>query len=813
MSPLSRKLAELLVAGRWPLLLLALALVVVAWPASRKLQFDRSIENMFAADDPLLPPYRQLKARFGGNEMALVVYRDPQLLAADGSGLVRLAAATERLKQVAGVQDVLSLSEVDRAMQGALKLKRAKDNLTDRFKGLLGLGGGRKKPAEEPPWTIVAEGDPLAQAFRQLFAGYTHDADGQIAAAVCMLLPEAETQTPRQQTIDQLRSVAQSLPQGMVTGEPVMVVDGFRYLEQDGQRLGRTSLVLLALTIVVCFRSIRWVLIPLAVVQWSLVMTQAVLVWMQLRLSMVSSMFTATITVVGVATVVHVIVRFRQARGRGLEPADAMRESLALLAAPICWACLTDAVGFASLMVARVGPVRDFGIMMATGSTLVLVAVALLVPGLALLGRFDTDPHRAWGERQLAGLLERLVLWVDKRPATLAGCLLLLLAISLAGLGRLQVETDFTRNFRQDSPIVEAYSFVEQQLGGAGVWDIIVPSPARMSDEYLRRIENLQSRLRALREADLAGGAGREPVDGVASAAERAALTKVISLADAVRVVEVEPSMASEPVGQRVLGMALSMPNFINSLRSRPDAEGRSYLRIMLRARERQPAEQKLELIRQVRELVEREFPAGERLTTAVTSPAGGQPDAGPLSEGGQVTGFFVLLANLVHSMIRDQWVCFAVATTAIGLMMLAALRSPLLALVALIPNALPIFVVLGGLGWLGLKINMGAAMIAAVSIGLSIDSSIHYIISFQRERRAGKPLYVALADVQQTVGRAVVFSTLALIVGFTVLCTSNFVPTIYFGALVSISMLGGLLGNLFVLPLLLRLVETKGRG
>jgi predicted RND superfamily exporter protein len=102
----------------------------------------------------------------------------------------------------------------------------------------------------------------------------------------------------------------------------------------------------------------------------------------------------------------------------------------------------------------------------------------------------------------------------------------------------------------------------------------------------------------------------------------------------------------------------------------------------------------------------------------------------------------------------------------------------------------------------------MGAAMIAAVSMGLSVDSSIHYITFFRRLRAEGKSAAEAITEVQQTVGRAVVLSTLALMVGFTVLCTSQFVPTIYFGMLVSLSMLGGLLGNLVLLPVLLRLLE-----
>ena len=116
-------------------------------------------------------------------------------------------------------------------------------------------------------------------------------------------------------------------------------------------------------------------------------------------------------------------------------------------------------------------------------------------------------------------------------------------------------------------------------------------------------------------------------------------------------------------------------------------------------------------------------------------------------------------------------------------------------------------------MGWLGLKVNMGGAMIAAVSMGLSIDSSIHYLIAYKRSLSEGRSTMRSLACVQQSVGRAMVFSTVALILGFAALATSQFVPTIYFGLLVSFSMLGGLFGNLIWLPLLLRLTQRRGHA
>ena len=161
------------------------------------------------------------------------------------------------------------------------------------------------------------------------------------------------------------------------------------------------------------------------------------------------------------------------------------------------------------------------------------------------------------------------------------------------------------------------------------------------------------------------------------------------------------------------------------------------------------------------------------------------------------------MLSRLVSNVLEDQWKCFAFATLGIFVIMLLSTRSILFSLAALVPNALPIFVVLGAMGWFGMRVNMGAAMIAAVSMGLSIDSSIHYLLHYQRRLNAGDRPLKSLRSAQENVGFAVVLATVALIAGFLALAVSEFVPTVVFGTLTSLTMLGGLFGNLVVLPLL----------
>lgn len=732
MHGMSYRITRWLIEWRLPLLLVGMLAALLAYGPAHRLEFDRSIENMFAADDPLLVPYRELKRIFGGNEIALAAYVDPQLLTAEG--LERVEQLTQQMREVPGVHSVLSLTTT--------------------------------------PVGVDLYDSPLRDPFLQLFEGYTIGADLQTTAVVCMLEPSEQAPAAREETVLQLRRLIEAHdPTGVLTGEPVMVVEGFQSIEDDGQRLGRTSTLLLMLTIILCFRSLRWVIVPVAVVNLTLWLTQAVLVVGNFHLSMVSSMLWAIVTATGIAMVTHIIVHFRESRELGHSPREALLACGAVLATPIVWTCITDACGFGSLLAAHVGPVHDFGIMMSIGSLLVLVGTALVLPGLALLGRIDADPQRAWGEQRLEEGLHHVVNSVERWPRPLLLLTLVIVGTSSIGYRWLDVETDFTRNFRASSNVVRSYAFVETNLGGAGVWDILIPAPQPLDDEFIDRVRGLEHRLRT--EVTVENEAG-ETSPG---------LTKVMSLADAIDALPLGEFRNLMPLNMLLNQFREQMPTVMETLIGEdPDRPGETYFRIMLRAHERQSATQKNRLIEQVRRITHEEF------------------------ESAQVTGFFLLLTNLIDSMVRDQWMTFSIACAAIFVMMLLAFRSFTLALAALVPNMLPILVVTGLMGWLGIRINMGAAMIAAVSVGLSVDSSIHYITSFRAVRLQGYSLHESIGIVHQSVGRAMFFSTLALIVGFSALMLSQFVPTIYFGILVSISMFGGMLGNLVVLPVLLRM-------
>lgn len=745
-------------------------------PLSQRLNLDWAVEGMFAPGDPVVAAYRKLQTRFGGKDICLAVYQDPQLWDESGAGLERLEVVTQRLEKVAGVSAVLSLSELHRVLE--------------KIRGPMSLLGLRddRSPILDPK-------DKLAQAMASVFEGYTHRRDSEYVAVACMLTSDPN-QTVRgpsnhEATLDALRSAMQELPtparNGMVTGEPVLVAEGFKMVERDGVRLGMTSSVLVSIVLLLCFRSLRWTLIPLIVVHWSLLLTRALLVLLNLNLTMISSTLTAIVTVIGVATSMHLLLKYQQQRRKGNTREAALQFAFTTLLVPIFWACVTDAVGFSSLLIARVGPVRDFGLMMAIGSISVFVSIVVLVPGLALVGSFDTDPRTpkldAWVRYALRRVLRGCLRFRYTAMIALGGVLLL----GIVGSTRMQVETDFTKNFHPSSPIVKGYEVIERELGGAGVWDIMLAAPPQLSSEYVDQVAKLETRLRELRVSGDHGEIG---------------LTKVLSLIDALQAADSSRLLSALPATTRLQGMKAAMPDMLDALvTTDSDLHGVRWLRVMLRSREQVSAAEKSQLIESVSNLVQ-EFTQEPEWSSLFDRPP-------PKSE---VAGYHVMLSRLVASALADQWRCFFLATVAIYITMVMATRSLWLGLITLLPNVLPIAIVLGWLGWTGARANMGVAMIAAVSLGLSIDSSIHYLLHFQRQRSQGKTRAKAILSAQENVGLAVVLATVALVAGFLSLSGSEFVPTVVFGNLTSLTMLGSLLGNLVLLPLLLATFGSSDR-
>lgn len=737
------------------LLVVCCILAALAIKPSLRLEFDRSLEGLFNEGDPRLVSYLEGKELFGGAETGVVAYTDPQLLTM--AGLLRLERLETRLQRLAGIDSVFSLAHV-RLPGTPLSSLTLREHLEKR--------------------TITPSELGAELVSCDLYRGRLLSEDGQTTVLLLRFASDAADIASRDKTIEQIRALCDAHePPAVLAGGPVLVNDVYKHLEQDGRTLGFVSSFVLAVVIAVLFRNLRWILLPLGVVHLTLVWTKAMLVIGGMRLSMVSSPLVALVTVIGTATVVHVTIRFREERA-AYEPREALRRTLIHIGPAVFWTCLTTAVGFSSLLASRVAPVGSFGGMMTLGASLVFVAAMGLLPAGVLLGRYGTDPARAPGERYVAASLNHVVAAVERHPWRVTGIGIGLLALTSVGIFKLEVATDFDENFRHSSPIVESYHFIIDRIETTETVDVLIDVPKLYGKELDDLLESVRDLQRGMTEDQgIVGSLSLVNVLDFMTGTDK----DRASTANWLSAVALE-NMTS---AQRLQLLRVLHPELVATFWN----QDHGVMRIMVQTGEVRGANEKLRLVEAIESRARERFPQA------------------------RVAGVAILLTYLVKSLLADQWITFGLAVVAIVVMLMLAFRDWRLGLIALIPNAAPILIVVGVMGWAGLKVNVATAMLASVSMGLAVDFSIHYLYRFQHELRAGKSFGEAVRNAHGSVGLAMVLANIALVAGFSTLVISEFIPTVHFGLLVSVAMLGGLAGNLTALPLLLRVLHRPPKS
>jgi len=733
---------------QFSLLAAALLITAVAFPISQQLDFDQTIESFFPPQHPDILQLQQTRSDFGGDEFVIVAWKETELLQnnSDGGYAELAPAAAANIRQ-----------------------------LSQRLSALPGVDGPRTRDLHKLLNSSLRNRNSRA-AMLQIFQGLLIGPDQQTTAIILQLLPPEQSGITRAAAIQRIRQAARlSGLNPFVAGEPVQVQEMFDLVERDGHTLYLASLGVLAIMLLLIFRSLRWVAAPLLIVIGSVLCTRAALVLAGARLSMVSSMLNSMVTIIAIGTSTHIIVHYRELRStHSLSPSAACRETLRELWQPVFWTVVTIAVGFAALLDSQIVPVRSFAIMMTIGTLMTLLLTLLVMPAALAAGRNIPVPGRVALEDHLDRALARVAQTIVHHPRRTSLACGLLLAVTTPGLLLMQVETDFSRNFRESSPVLQALRFVESTLGPAGTWDVSFDVPAPLTPLFLDRIDELTAKLRSLAENGL-------PLE-------------VVSLTDALNV---PPRLGSAV--KRLELIRRRQPDLVNSFHNTRNRR----MRIVLRSPEQQTTDLKLEQIHQVRTVVADHFRNLEQeLSDApADSPETQQPRPNWLARE-SATGLFVLMARIIDSLLADQFRSFLWASLGTMLCTAVAFRSLKIGLISLVPNIFPIAVVTGLLGLLQVPVNIGTAMIASVSMGFTC--SIHYIAVFRKALpEAG--LAAALEKAQAGVGKAVVLAHIALVAGFLVLTASEFIPLVYFGALLSLSMVGGLISDLVMLPLLLR--------
>ncbi|MFN9283550.1 MAG: efflux RND transporter permease subunit [Planctomyces sp.] len=739
------RLSDRIAACRNWLFLAALLLLAAALPTAGRLTFDQTIESFFAPQHPDIQLLKRTREVFGGDEFVIVAWRQEGLLTSeDGEEPVEVAA---------GAGEVIR-------------------SLADHLSALPGVDGGRTRDLQR----LLAQSPRnrnTRRAMLKLFEGLLVSADRQTTAIVLQLEPAVRSAVPRHLAIEGIRRAAESIRPGCaVAGEPVQIQEMFDLVERDGNVLYGASLLVLSGMLLWIFRGLRWVAASLLVVLGAVATTRAVLVLAGTQLSMVSSMLNSLVTVIAISTTTHITVHYRELRVQdGLTAEQSLRRTFAELATPVFWTVVTVAAGFAALLVSEIVPVRSFAIMMTLGTLMVPLLILLVLPAAFASGKVVPVPGRVGLEDRLDRWLERMARAIDLHPLATSAVCVLLTVITLPGLLVLQVETDFSRNFRDSSPMIQALRFVESELGPAGTWDVSFNVPEPLTAGFLDRVDELSGRLRDLQERGLQ--------------------VEVVSLSDALNI---PPRLGTSL--RRLELIQRRQPDLVNGFYNREQQR----MRIVLRSPEQQATAEKLEQIAEVRSVAAQFFEDLETESREQQS-AGGAEATGWRAEAA-AGGLFVVMARIIDSLLADQLKSFLWASVGTVLCTAVAFRSLRIGLISLVPNVFPIGIVTGTLGLLHVPVNIGTAMIASVAMGFTC--SVYYIDMFQRSLPS-LGVTGALQRAQAGVGKAVVLAHGALVAGFLVLTLSEFIPLVYFGGLLSLSMLGGLVSDLVMLPLLLR--------
>jgi uncharacterized protein len=787
------RLAKRLVGFRASLFALGMALVLAAFPFALGSQTDLSVQSLFSPMDPRLQLYNRTATEFGGEATVLAVYCDPDALSVNG--LARLAEIRRKLSKVPHVSSSLCLADLPHPRDPTLWSQAGRAAGTaikaalrgDFHRGLTALESAKPRPLLE--WIRTADANEQARCRKEILQTELYrdafiSADGDVVAVLLQLDRSAMASGAIEPTIQALRTIIETTPPmpGHLVGAPVMINDVYGYLSADANRLQWASTLTMLLVIGLLFRNVRWMLLPLTVVAAAVVWTRALMKALDIRQSLIASMTESIVTVIGVAAVVHVAVFFVEdaASKNGVRPdvKDALERTLSRMIGSFFWTCVITAVGFASLFVARVRPVQEYATVMTAAALFVGVASILFIPGGALLGRrwISATPKTTWADASIQAGLGSIVRFVGRHAWTVLIGLTAMMAAASVGFRWLGLETEFTKNFRADAPILASYNFVESHLGGAGVLEVVF-SAENVTPDLLGQMREAADEIRAM------------PL-----------VTKVNGLHDLVDYAAVLSGLAPnvrspwrdwykrEILDSVILsGLRRLSPGQTKRLVAafwNPEAKR---LRILIRVRERQDVDSKSALLTRLREVLERRF-----------------------GESAKPTGIFVLLVFLVETLVQDQWTAVAAAAAGVVLTASLAFSSVRLGLIAFAPKLVLVAAVVGAMGWLGMKVNVATAMIGSVSMGLVVAFSVPYLNRFRQERKEGAPFYLALSRTHTSAGKAMVFANFALMLGFLILAASRFLPTVHFGALVSVAILGGVIGNLLLLPVLLRLIYLQ---
>ena len=818
-------------------LVVLLSILVFFGYHAKDFKLDASADSLLLEDDVDLKVFRKIHDRYPSGDLLVVTYTPDEDLFSD-QALESLKQLRGELKKVSSVDTVFTIldapllnisdapitemiNDIPSLEKPGVDRSKAKDELLNSpiYRELIVSADGRTSAlllglVEEQKYYSLLQSRKELRA-KQRNTGLSIE-EAQTLERINTDFDQAREALNKQRHHDvaHIRDIIEPYRRHGVLylgGLPMITDDMVTFVRNDLIVFGGGVLVFLIIVLTAIFRELRWIVLPLLSCFYAGLTMVGVLGLIGWKVTVISSNFLALMLIITISMNIHLIVRYRQLNRDhpGDDQLALVRTTTHKMVKPCLYTALTTIIGFSSLVVSEIKPVIDFGWMMSAGLAVTFVTSFLLFPTLLMVtGKTESDPAFDSGRFLLPAYLARLTETQGNKILVLA---LILAVVSVAGVTRLRVENSFINYFSADTEIYQGLKLIDEKLGGTTPLEILIKFGDDSGDvddfltpEDLEGLteEEIQMELEfAAMEREFAENAKspeywftaykvelikevHDYLDGLPE------IGKVLSLVSPVRVAE---DLADEELDAFQLAILYTKipPDVKKALIDPYVSIDDNEARILARVLDSKPDLRRNELL----ETVHRDL--GEKL--------------GFEEQEVVVSGLLVLYNNMLQSLFKSQIKTVGVVMLGIAIMFLLLFRSFTLAIIGILPNLLGAAVVLGVMGWAEIPMDMMTITIAAITIGIAVDNGIHYIYRF-REEYAHTQSYVKTLHVcHSNIGKAVFYTPMTIIFGFSILVFSNFIPTIYFGVLIASAMFIAFLAALTVLPKLILLWKPFG--
>ena len=571
-------------------------------------------------------------------------------------------------------------------------------------------------------------------------------------------------------------------------GAAMITVDTINFISQDLITFGLAVFLIFILVLGVIFKQFRWVAIPLSAALFSSIISIGVIGWLEWKVTVVSANFVSIVMIISLSLAVHLIVRYQELNHKlDLDQKALVNETLRQMFLPCLYTALTTVAAFASLVISDIKPLIDFGFMMVISIVSIFIFTFIYFGSLnALLPKTNVSLKPV-----SESYTNKIFSWVEKRINTIFFLTFFVILLSVVGFNKLTVENKFIDYFKSSSEIYKGLSLIDKKLGGTATLDVIIDAP------------NMDQEADFAFEDDFDEGFGDSLEDEIQEQGYwftsenliflesihdylegRDEIGKVLSVSSGVKIAEIANN------NNRLSDVELAL------LRSLLPEEIESQLLSSYISSD----DNQVRLTARVIESLE----GLNRKTFIESIDADLQNVFGLDVNQYSLTGVSVIYSNLLQSLFGSLFGSMSIVFVSIFLMFLILFKSLNLALLGMVPNFLSAGAVIGTIGLLGIPLDVMTVTVAAVSVGMGVDNTIHYIFRFKKEYSATNNYLTASKNTHTTVGKALLYTSLTIIFGFLSLTISNFNPTVYFGLFTALAMIMAIISSLVLLPALL---------